>query len=146
MNKNFIKIFFSLSFLFSIFTIAYSQQDHFTNKMKQRFPDIADRMIQRLPDIIALKDQGIIGEDSNGYLAFVGSSKGTQEALNIVNEENADRKKVYETIARQAESTIEAVAEARTVKLVENTSSEHYIKFHGEWVKKENLEISNDIK
>ena len=122
MNRNLTKIVFTLSFFFSIFTIAYSHQE-----------DIRDRMKQRLPSIITLKDKGIIGEDSNGYLAFVGTSR---EGQNIVNAENADRKTVYQMIAKKTGSTIEVVAEKRAKKLAQNAPSGHYIKVNGTWIKK----------
>lgn len=147
MNRNFIKIVFSLSFLFSIFTMAYSQDNDFTK------PDIQNRMNQRLQDIIELKDKGIIGENDNGYLERVRPFKRTQNIVDaqdvnrentdednnieeLIRKENADRKEAYQMIAQRTNSTVQIVAEKRAEQLKGNATPGHYIKVNGTWVRK----------
>ena len=45
---------------------------------------IKARMLARLPQIESMKSSGILGEDKNGYLAFVGKEKKNEEVLNIL--------------------------------------------------------------
>ncbi|MEI6056938.1 MAG: YdbL family protein [Lentisphaerota bacterium] len=120
MKSIFTKVAISLALIFSIFALGYSD-------------DIKDRMSQRLPAIIVLKDKGIIGENSSGYLAYVASSS---EGQSIVNAENADRKAAYEMIAQKTGSTADAVGRLRAAQIAQNEASGHYIQKNGYWVKK----------
>lgn len=120
MNSIFTKVVISLALIFSVFALGYSD-------------DIKDRMSQRLPAIIALKDKGIIGENSSGYLSYVTSSS---EGQAIVNAENADRKAAYQMIAQKAGSTADSVGKLRAAQIAQNETSGHYIQKNGNWVKK----------
>ncbi|MFH1217944.1 MAG: YdbL family protein [Pseudomonadota bacterium] len=60
--------------------------------------DIKNRMKERLPVLNSLKVGGVIGENNAGFLEFRSSNK-KQAAL--VNDENSDRRQVYEAIAKQ---------------------------------------------
>lgn len=120
MNSIFTKVAISLALIFSVFTLAHSD-------------DIKSRMSQRLPAIIALKDKGIIGEDSSGYLAYVTASS---EGQDIVNAENADRKAVYQMIAQKTGSTADSVGKQRAAQIAQNETAGHYIQVNGKWVKK----------
>ena len=60
--------------------------------------DIKTRMKQRLPVIIELKAQGIVGENNAGYLEFIGAKR---EKADVVAAENNDRKTVYTAIAKK---------------------------------------------
>jgi len=50
--------------------------------------EIQARMLARLPEIKALKDKGLVGENNQGLLEFVGQQKEKQE---IIRAENQDR-------------------------------------------------------
>ncbi|MEE8399696.1 MAG: YdbL family protein [Desulfobacterales bacterium] len=76
--------------------------------------DIKSRMKARKPTISALKAQGIIGENSQGYLEYVGTSDAKAEA---VASENSDRKKVYAAIARQQGVTAALVGKQRAMQI-----------------------------
>ena len=52
---------------------------------------LKERMAARLPEIMALKDKGIIGEDNQGYLQFVGAAR---EKADLMQAENNDRRQV----------------------------------------------------
>jgi uncharacterized protein YdbL (DUF1318 family) len=88
---------------------------------------IKERMQERLPAVVELKKAGIVGENSLGYLEFVGSDKKGED---IVTAENEDRKKVYEAIAKQSETTIELVGQRRAKQIAEKADP-------GEWLKDE---------
>ncbi len=59
---------------------------------------IKERMKQRLPQIVDLKNKGLVGETNTGYLGFVTAKK---EKQNVVAAENKDRKAIYTQIAKQ---------------------------------------------
>jgi uncharacterized protein YdbL (DUF1318 family) len=88
---------------------------------------IKERMQERLPSIVELKKAGVVGENNLGYLEFVGAEKKGED---IVTAENDDRKKVYEAIAKQSETTIELVGERRAKQIAEKADP-------GEWLKDE---------
>lgn len=95
---------------------------------------IKERMKQRLPAIVELKAQGLVGEDNQGYLAFVTGQKSQEE---IVASENADRKAVYAQIAQQQGTTLDLVEKRRAMTLAERAIPGEYIqKADGSWVKK----------
>ncbi len=63
--------------------------------------DPLEGMKTRYADIQTAKSAGAIGEDSNGYLEFVGTDR-TEESkyLRLILAENDDRKVLYEGIAK----------------------------------------------
>lgn len=112
-------IFFSVM-IFSDFTFA---------------EDIKSRMIERLPVINALKNKGIIGENSSGYLEFV---QGNKENQDVVNAENNDRRAVYSDIAKQNGTTIEVVGQQRAAQIGKKAIRGEWLRDStGKWIKKE---------
>lgn len=96
--------------------------------------DLKARMAARLPEIITLKDKGIIGEDKQGYLQFVGAAR---EKAELVQAENADRKQVYQAIAQQQGTTVELVGVRRAQQIVEIAQPGHWLQdANGGWYKK----------
>jgi uncharacterized protein YdbL (DUF1318 family) len=92
------------------------------------------RMQARLPAIVALKAEGIIGEDNKGFLAFVGSAR---KKVDIVTGENEDRRKVYAAIARQQGTTVETVGELRARQIAEKASPGEWLQNEkGAWIQK----------
>jgi uncharacterized protein YdbL (DUF1318 family) len=95
---------------------------------------IKERMKERLPVIAELKKQGIVGEDNQGYLAFVGKEKNHES---LVAQENQDRKTIYAHIAAQQNTSISVVEKNRALQLAERAAPGTYIqKPDGSWVKK----------
>jgi uncharacterized protein len=95
---------------------------------------IKDRMKQRLPAIVDLKTQGIVGENNQGYLAFV-TGKKSQEAL--VAAENKDRKTIYAYIAKQQNTSLDLVEKRRAIALAERAAPGEFIQnADGSWIKK----------
>jgi uncharacterized protein YdbL (DUF1318 family) len=89
--------------------------------------DIKERMKDRLPLIVELKKKGVVGENNMGLLQFVGETK---EQENVVKEENNDRMKVYEAIAKQQGGTAEIVGKRRAIQIAEKAET-------GEWLQDE---------
>ncbi len=95
---------------------------------------IKERMKNRLPALVALKTQGIVGENNQGYLAFVTGQK-SQEAL--VADENKDRKAIYTHIAKQQNTSLDLVEKRRASTLAERVRpGEFFQNSHGAWIKK----------
>ncbi|MGD9162040.1 MAG: YdbL family protein [Desulfobacteraceae bacterium] len=88
---------------------------------------IKERIKERLPVIVELKNKGIVGENNLGFLEFVGNKK---EKEDVVEAENNDRAKVYEAIAKKQNTTAQKVGERRAKQIVEKADP-------GEWLKDE---------
>lgn len=96
--------------------------------------DIKARMKARLPIIVKLKSEGIIGENSAGYLQFVGNQKANES---VIAEENADRLKVYQAIAKQTGTTPEVVGQRRAVQIADKAAPGEWLQgADGKWYQK----------
>lgn len=97
--------------------------------------DLRQRMEQRLPQLDALKAQGIVGEDNHGLVAE--RQGGSPGAANLVASENSDRTAVYQLIAQQTGVTADAVGRARAKQIVENSRPGVWVQDDsGQWRKK----------
>jgi len=91
-------------------------------------------MEKRLPIIIELKSKGIIGENNMGYLQFIG---GKREKEDIVQAENQDRRKVYESIAKKEGTKIEQVGQRRALQIASKARKGEWLQDqNGKWYKK----------
>ncbi len=111
---------FIISFLF-INTSAFAES-------------IKARMKARLPAILELKEKGVVGEDKNGLLQFVGQKK---EKEDLIAAENADRKKVYSHIAKQQGTTAQLVGERRALQIAQKAKPGTWLQDQsGKWYQK----------
>lgn len=97
--------------------------------------DIKARMQERLPTIVQMKSEGMIGENNKGYLEFVpGAAKKNEGAITA---ENNDRKAVYSAIAGQQKTTPELVGERRAIPIAEKAAPGEWLQDKsGKWYKK----------
>jgi uncharacterized protein YdbL (DUF1318 family) len=96
--------------------------------------DVKTRMKHRLPDIVKLKSQGLVGENSKGYLAHVTAKMVEQD---IIDAENKDRKAVYTLIAKQQGVSLERVETLRAAQIVKKANPGEFLqKPNGTWYKK----------
>lgn len=80
------------------------------------------------------KSQGLVGEQTNGYLAQVQTNA---EASALVEEINAKRKSHYEQIAKKNHISLETVAKLAAQKAITAADKGHIIQDNqGQWVKK----------
>lgn len=79
------------------------------------------------------KDQGLVGEQTDGYLGIIKQGDGVQA---LVQEINSKRKAKYEQLARQNNIKLEQVEALAGKKAIEKTQSGHYVLLSGNWVKK----------
>jgi len=82
----------------------------------------------------AAKEQGLVGEMSNGYLGVVVNNA---EAKSLVDSVNQKRKSIYMNLARKNKITMEQVTALAGKKAFAKTQSGHFIQnAAGKWVKK----------
>tara|TARA_Y100000589_G_scaffold298707_1_gene307522 strand:+ start:250 stop:618 length:369 start_codon:yes stop_codon:yes gene_type:complete len=95
---------------------------------------IKERMAARIPEINALKDQGLVGENNMGFLEYRTAARPKKE---LIAAENADRDRVYKAIAKSQKASLQLVSQKRAQMIVENGPSGHwYQKPDGTWYKK----------
>ena len=96
--------------------------------------DIKTRIKNRLPRIIELKAAGIIGENNQGFIAFIGGNKSEQA---LVDAENKDRQLVYKAIAKQQGTTADVVGRRRALQIADKAKPGEWIQdAGGKWVQK----------
>ena len=93
-----------------------------------------ERMLQRIPQIKALKDAGVVGEKADGLLGFVKASPSDKA---LVNAENKDRATVYSEIAKSQGVRVAKVAERRASQILSQAPAGHWFQGKdGKWVQK----------
>lgn len=96
---------------------------------------IKERMDERLPVIVNLKSNDIIGENNKGYVDFV--PKAAKEKEDIVNAENSDRRKIYSAIAKQEKISVEEVEKIRAKSIANRAKSGEWLQnAAGKWYRK----------
>jgi uncharacterized protein YdbL (DUF1318 family) len=95
---------------------------------------IKERMAARIPEINALKDSGLIGENNKGFLEYLSAE---QPKKDLIQGENADRDAVYKAIAKSQGASPGLVSQSRAKMIAENGPSGHwYQRSDGSWYKK----------
>jgi uncharacterized protein len=106
---------------------AASREDELKERFKERFPQLA-----------SLKQSGAIGETYEGYVEIVDKKSADKDAEKLVDEENKDRKELYDLIAKKEGVTREKVAERNAKRNFEKAKPGEYLKgTDGKWKKKE---------
>ncbi len=92
------------------------------------------RMEQRIPQIDALKTQGVLGENNRGFLEVRAAAA---EADSVASAENTDRATVYAAIASRTGSTAENVGRARARQIAAGSAPGVWLqRENGDWYKK----------
>jgi uncharacterized protein YdbL (DUF1318 family) len=95
---------------------------------------IKEQMAARIPAINALKNKGVIGENSRGFLEFRGKK---QPQKDLVNAENRDRKKVYQAIGKKQGASATLVGQRRAKTIAAKSKAGHWLQRpDGGWYKK----------
>lgn len=94
---------------------------------------LADRMTARRPAIEKLKQQGLVGENNQGYLEFI--KKGGSDKN--VTAQNSDRKEGYSQVAKKQGVKVEQVAKVRAAYYAKKAKSGEWVQSRsGKWKKK----------
>ncbi len=95
---------------------------------------IKERMKQRLPVIVEMKRQGIVGENALGFLEFVTGQRVNED---VVADENRDRQTVYSAISAQQGVDVQTVGKRRALQIADQADKGEYLKSEaGVWYKK----------
>jgi uncharacterized protein YdbL (DUF1318 family) len=81
--------------------------------------DVKARMRARLPELVALKAEGIIGENNQGYLTVL---KTPTDKAALVKAENEDRRAIYTAIAKKQKPTPALVGQRRALQIAEKAA------------------------
>ncbi len=93
------------------------------------------RMKNRRPVVVALLTQQKAGENNQGYLVIRGEASADEKKA--LNEENADRKQVYEEIAVKTKATIQIVGAQRASAIAGLAQSGAWLQnASGQWYQK----------
>jgi uncharacterized protein YdbL (DUF1318 family) len=96
--------------------------------------DLKARFLERKPILDRMKDRGFIGENNKGFIVFRTPSK---ENRDVVNEENADRLKVYRNIARRHKTDVKVVGRRRAIQIAKIAPAGHWLQDKdGNWYRK----------
>jgi len=91
-------------------------------------------MKQRLAIIKGLKNKGLVGESNQGLLAFVTEKKVAEE---VINQENAERLKTYQKIAKEQDVAPEDVGRQHAVQIAKEAKPGEMIQNEeGKWTRK----------
>ena len=100
-----------------------------------RKDQLIQQMSARHPQIAALLDSQLVGEQHNGYLAARGSLSAQQQAL--MDAENADRAELYKIEAAEKGTSVDQVTLAYYMARLEHVNKgnwvERYNKATGPW-------------
>jgi uncharacterized protein YdbL (DUF1318 family) len=97
--------------------------------------DIKARMQERLPTIVQMKADNIIGENNQGFIEFIPGAAAKMQ--DVVSAENRDRQTVYEAIAKQQGTTAELVGQRRAIQIAEKAGSGEWLQdTAGKWYRK----------
>ena len=106
--------------------------------------ELKARFKERFPQLSKLLDQGKIGETWQGYVEPVKNASDLDSAAKkLIDEENADRKKLYELIASEQGKKLSAekVAERNAWRKFSDAKSDWYLKAKdGPWVQRKDVE------
>ena len=99
------------------------------------FADYASRMKERLPSLVQAKDQGVVGEGTDGFV-YVRES-GSEKIAKMVADENEDRKILFKAMSSKTGGSVEEVANKFSQALVQKSKKGHWFrKSSGEWMQR----------
>jgi uncharacterized protein YdbL (DUF1318 family) len=86
-------------------------------------------------DLDSAKAQGLVGEQTDGYVGAVKSP--APEVAKLVADVNAKRRAAYEELARRNGTPVEAVASLAGQKLIDRAPAGAWIGDQGRWYQKQ---------
>ncbi len=96
--------------------------------------DIKARMRARLPEVKALKSNGAVGENNQGYLSI---RKKPAAKNAVVDAENKDRRRIYQAIAKKQGTTPKLVGQRRAIQIAQKAVPGTWIQGpKGKWKQK----------
>lgn len=96
-------------------------------------PALAMNLEQAMSALSGAKAQGLVGEQTDGYLGVVSNSG---QAADIAAQINAARRAEYQKVASQSGAKLGDVEALAGKKAIERTPSGQYVQVNGQWVRK----------
>lgn len=110
---------------------------------------LKERFASRYPTLVRLKNVAKLGESATGFVDVVDrkylpekvdDDPKSQTIAAFIDQENSDRKKLYNLVAKKTSSSPQQVAKRNAKRVFEKALSQHYLKLpSGEWVQKKDL-------
>lgn len=107
---------------------------------------IEARLEQRYAQLLKAEDQGKVGETWQGFVEAVEKrANGDAQIKKLIDDENVDRKRLYESIAAEDKDrekvTASLVGERNALRKFQKARPDHFLKSkNGEWVQKKDLD------
>ena len=99
------------------------------------FADYASRMKERLPSLVKAKDEGVVGEGTDGFV-YVRESD-SEKIKKMVAAENEDRKMLFKAMSSKTGGSVDEVANKFSKALVKKSKKGHWFrKSSGEWIQR----------
>ena len=116
-------------YIFLIFSLVFSVSGNIA------FADFASRMKERLPSLVQAKDQGKVGEGTDGFV-YVRESD-SEKIKKMVAAENEDRKMLFKAMSSKTGGSVDEVANKFSKALVKKSKKGHWFrKSSGEWIQR----------
>ena len=96
-------------------------------------PLLAMDLQQAMSNLSAAKNQGLVGEQPDGYLGAVVTSAEATETVKLINEA---RRNQYQRLAQDNNLALPDVEAMAGQKAIEKTQGGQYIQMNKKWVKK----------
>ncbi|SEA39753.1 YdbL family protein [Alkalimonas amylolytica] len=96
-------------------------------------PVLAMNLQQAMNALGPAKEQGLIGEQINGYLGVVQANAEAQQIVELINDA---RRAEYSRIARDNNIAVADVEARAGQRAIERTPAGQFVKLDGQWVRK----------
>jgi len=97
--------------------------------------DYATNMKGRLSSLVEAKDQGLVGEGTDGFV-YVRNSE-SEKVKKMVSDENEDRKLLFKSMSLKTGGTVDDVAKKFSMAIVKKSKKGHWFrKSSGEWMQR----------
>ena len=107
----------------------------FLGAVNLTFADYASRMKERLPSLVQAKDQGVVGEGTDGF-AYVREDD-SEKIKKMVADENEDRKILFKVMSSKTGGSVDEVANKFSKALIQKSKKGHWFrKSSGEWMQR----------
>jgi len=88
---------------------------------------------QAMEKLSSYKEQGFVGEKTNGFLGVVIPQKGAKEIVQLINKARFEQ---YQKMANENNYSVQEIEDLAGKKSIQKTRPGHYIEVNGQWVKK----------
>ncbi|WP_029407799.1 YdbL family protein [Thiomicrorhabdus sp. Milos-T2] len=96
-------------------------------------PTWAMNLSTAMSQLSSVKQQGLVGEQPDGYLGVIKNQNNAQNVTQLINQA---RKQQYNKLAKTHNISLSEIEALAGKKAIEKTPSGLYIKINGKWMKK----------